>query len=132
MVLFRGLMLIILIIVIAFVSVWYSQNRIETFQNTCKSSPALIGSPVPIPTQFNRSTSDLQLCDPENSNIRKNMKKGINIIYTNHVNNNIKKIIDDYVNIQLLTDRMDKMNDELILRLHKNKKYNTDGEMTFV
>ena len=43
-----------------------------------------------------------------------------------------KKIIDDYVNIQLLTDRMESINKNLMLRLHKNKKYEADGEMTFV
>jgi len=35
-------------------------------------------------------------------------KKGINIVYMNHVNNNIKSIVDDYVNIQMLNERMEK------------------------
>lgn len=121
---------IILIAILLVASLWYLYNGIEAFETP--SRPALIGNSVPIVTQYNRSTSNLELCDRENGNLRDNMKKGINIIYNNHVNNNIKKIVDDYVNIQLLTDRMERINNDLMLRLHKNKKYDTEGEMTFV
>lgn len=121
---------ILLTAILLIAVIWYLYNGVEGFETP--SRPALIGNSVPIVTQHNRSTSDLELCDPENNDIRDNMKKGINIIYNNHVNNNIKKIVDDYVNIQLLTDRMERINNDLMLRLHKNKKYDAEGEITFV
>ena len=119
------------VILIVFVlAVWYMYNKVETFQSP--SRPVVVGNPVPIVKGSNRTTTDLDLCDPDNDDLKNDMKKGVNIIYMNHVNNNIKKIIDDYVNIQLLTDRMESINKNLMLRLHKNKKYEADGEMTFV
>ncbi len=69
---------------------------------------------------------------PDNDDLKNDMQKGINIVYMNHVNNNIKSIVDDYVNIQMLNERMESINNDLMLRLHKNKKYSTDGGMTFV
>lgn len=119
------------IILIVFVlAVWYMYNRIETFQTP--SRPVLVGNPVPIATGPNRTNTDLNLCDPDNNNLKNDMKKGINIVYMNHLNNNIKKIVDDYVNIQMLTEKMERINNNLMLKLHKNKKYDTEGEMTFV
>lgn len=120
----------IIIAVVFMIAVWYMYGYIENFEAMSRS--ALIGNPVPIITQQAEINQNLELCDPENNDIKNNMKKGINIIYMNHVNNNIKKIIDDNVNIKLLTEKMEKINNELMLRLHRNKKYDTEGEMTFV
>jgi len=120
----------VIILIVFVLAIWYMYNKIETFQTP--SRPVLVGNAVPIVTGYNRTTTNLNLCDPNNDDLKNDMKKGINIVYMNHVNNNIKKIIDDYVNIQMLTERMERINNDLMLRLHKNKKYETDGEMTFV
>jgi len=96
---------VIILIVFVF-AVWYMYNRIETFQTP--SRPVLAGNAVPIATGYSRASTDLNLCDPDNDDLKNDMQKGINIVYMNHVNNNIKSIVDDYVNIQMLNERMEK------------------------
>lgn len=80
----------------------------------------------------------LDLCnvnssDPDyNNNTALNISRGFNALYVNHLNNNVKKYIDNYVTLNILADRVKNINERLERNLHKNKKYNANGDLNFI
>lgn len=104
------------------------KNKKEVFENLFQSGNTQLTSGPKI------DNVELNLCSKELSDEMKkeNINKGIDLIYDNHYEKNIKKYIDNYVDLNYLTEKVEKINQSLFKHIHKNKKYNTDGELTFV
>lgn len=121
-----------LLILVAYI---YHLNKEENFTATTTTNPdsIFIHGTRPISRENRDSTLDLDLCNSESrpGELNRNLSRGINTIYKNHVNRNIKKYIDNFVQMQILTDRVNSMNNRLMQSLHKNKKYSTEGDITF-
>jgi len=76
---------------------------------------------------------DVNSSDPDsNKNTALNVSRGFNTLYMNHLNNNVKKYIDNYVTLNILADRVKNINERLERNLHKNKQYNANGDLNFI
>ena len=126
----NGFINILFISLIIFITIYLllKNNKKEAFENLFELEDKQLTSGPKI------DNVELNLCNKELSDeIKKeNINKGIDLIYDNHYEKNIKKYIDNYVDLNYLTEKVEKINKSLFKHIHKNKKYNTDGELTFV
>ena len=124
---FINILFVVLMIIMILYLILRNKKR-ESFESIFSSNEIKINNEPKI------DKVELNLCNPElTDDVKKeNINKGIDLIYDNHYQKNIKKFIDNYVDLQYLTDKIGDINKSLYKHIHKNKKYNTDGEITFV
>ena len=126
----NGFINILFISLIILITIYFvlKKNKKEAFETLFQSGNTKINSGPRV------ENIELNLCSKDLSDEKKkeNINKGIDLIYDNHYEKNIKKYIDNYVDLNYLTETVEKINQSLIKYIHKNKKYNTDGELTFV